>query len=82
MPTLTFSLAGSAIVNGSIPFTISDADVQKWVDYLVAIAPAATPPTPAQALTHWARGVVAGTVADVQAYNRARADVPIIVISS
>lgn len=67
MPTVTISLAGSAIVNGSKPYTISDPDVQTLINHIIAkYSPAAGPPlTNTQALLKWTQLFVDNTTNEV-----------------
>lgn len=60
MATVTFTLAGSSVVNGSKSYTITDADVQKWINTAIdRYSPRdingdiTTPLTPGQALLAW-----------------------------
>jgi hypothetical protein len=74
------SLSGSNVVNGSKSFTVPDADVQNWINYLIqfytprftrnadgTMSPG-TPPTAAQALVAMANAFVAGQAGQVQAW--------------
>lgn len=79
MGTFTVSLTGSGVINGSKSWTISDADVQRLVDYLVAkytspvtLSNDSPPvqvggvPTPQQAMVRWINSFVAQTKMDVR----------------
>lgn len=74
MATFTISLSGSTVVNGSKSWTVSDADVQALVNYLVptmtAESGSKTTLTPSQALLAWAQGFVSETVSNVQFHQR------------
>jgi hypothetical protein len=60
MPTLTVQLAGSSVVTGSKAYTLSDADVQKLINWAVErFTPLGQPAiTPAQALQAWAKYII------------------------
>lgn len=63
MATFTISLAGSAVINGSKSWTISDADVTNLINYLnFTYAPLAN----GTALVAWAQGFVTRTISDVK----------------
>lgn len=70
MATFTIGITGSSVVNGSKSWTLSDADVQKLVDYQMAIYPGANP-TPQQALVMWAQTFVDKTIQDVKNHQKA-----------
>jgi hypothetical protein len=57
MATFTASLSGSTVVNGSKNYTISDADIQRLIDYLIVRytpkGPDAVPPSKQVALGMW-----------------------------
>jgi hypothetical protein len=70
MATLQIQLT-SGVISGGRTFTVSDADVQTLINYLVAkysnnTDGPVTPPTPAQALTRWISEFINGTVGQVQ----------------
>lgn len=75
MATFTISLSGSAVVNGSKSWTVSDADVQGLVTFLIATysVPGGPTLTPQQALLAWTQSFVSGTIAQVQRYQRTQA---------
>jgi len=61
MATLTLTLAGSSVINGSKVYTISDADVQTWINMMIlkySSPPPAPPLTAQQALLAWAQNTV------------------------
>ena len=72
MATITIGVA-STVFTGSKPFTISDSDVTRLINWAIkayATAPTAQVPnppalTPAQALVAWASGLIEGTKANV-----------------
>lgn len=66
MATLTFQLSGAARVNGSKSYTISDADVDKWIDWARTRFGAGTD---SQALIAWTQWCITLTVADVRRAN-------------
>ena len=72
MGTLTISLSGTGVVNGSRSWTVSDADVTNWINQLIATQSAGarggTPPTAQQALVAWANGVVNTQIAATKNY--------------
>jgi hypothetical protein len=76
MATLTFTLQGSAIVNGSKVYTITDADIQKWINTSIdrysprdAQGVITTPLTPTEALLAWSQNQwINATVSEVQNY--------------
>ncbi len=73
MGTLTIGVSGSGIVNGSKSYTVSDADTQKWVNYLIATATkGGSVPSAQQALVAWANSVVAGQITQTQQFARAQ----------
>ncbi len=80
MAALTISLSGSSVVNGSKSFTISDADVQRWINQLTAASPLPAQ-TPQQVLVAWANLVVQRAIGDVQAFERAAAPITPITAS-
>jgi hypothetical protein len=55
MATLTFSMSGSSVVNGTKTYTVSDADVQRILNYVTAAySPVGGPAlSPQQALLAW-----------------------------
>lgn len=81
MATLTISLAGSSVVNGSKSWTVSDADVQALIDYNAtkysggSRGETVPPLTPAQALLAWAQGFVRQSAAEVHADKIRKAQV-------
>ncbi len=88
MATLTISLSGSAVVNGSKSYTVSDVDIQSLLNwaasvYAVQLAaqfnPSNTPgfvPTNAQILLAWVQGFIDSTKASVQRFQTAAPTVP------
>lgn len=71
MATLTISLSGSNVVNGSKSWTVTNADVQKLVDCLIARHSAlASQITAQQALLAWAQQFVDQTRTDVHEHQR------------
>jgi hypothetical protein len=67
MATLTISLSGSAVVNGSKNYTVSDADIQTLLNWAGRFAPGVTPQsTAAQILVAWANWMIANTVTAVK----------------
>lgn len=87
MATVTISLAGSSVVNGTKNYTISDADVQTLINHMIAkYSPAAGPPlTNMQALLKWAQRFVDATSGEIQAtqvHDATQAiDIPLIVFT-
>jgi|KBSSwiStaDraftv2_1062776.scaffolds.fasta_scaffold6693786_2 hypothetical protein len=82
MATFTISLSGSAIVNGSKSWTLSDADVQKLSTFTLAkYAAAGSSITAAQALGLWTQDFVNRTISDVGEHQRAIASVPPVVFT-
>lgn len=81
MAQLTISLSGSSVVNGSKSWTLSDADVQKLIDYMIVKytfkrgpkQPAVVPPTAIQALNFWVSSFVDNTVAEITSSQRDKA---------
>lgn len=77
MATLTIGLSGSAVVNGSRSWTISDADVQRLIDYMsIKFRDNKNDPTPltsAQALNAWVGNFVANTKGEVENDLRTKA---------
>lgn len=73
MATFTISLSGSAVVNGSKSWTLSDADVQSLATFLINKYGAATAQ---QALALWAQDFVNTTISNVQIYQKSTATVP------
>lgn len=67
MATLQISLSGSAVINGSKSYTLTDADVQTLISYMQTKFATAnsdgstTPLTAAQALLAWANDWVSST---------------------
>lgn len=84
MPTLTISLSGSSVVNGSKSYTVTDADIQKVIDWAATTygqkpgpgVPAPTPLTPQQALLAWVNSWIQGTKDAVQRFKTVPAVVP------
>ena len=72
MATLSISLSGSGVVNGSKNYTVSDADIQRVLDWAkVAFASSLpTNPTNGQVLTAWVQSWVNGTKDAVQVQGR------------
>jgi|GEM_PF-4327519 len=71
MGTLTISLSGTGVVNGSKSWTVSDADVINWINQLIATQTnprGGNPPTAQQALVNWANGVVNTQIAVTKRY--------------
>lgn len=60
MGTFTLSLSGSGIVNGAKSYTVSDADVQRVLDWAATHYASSLPanPTNAQILGAWCQGIV------------------------
>lgn len=85
MATLTISLAGSSVVNGSKSWTVSDADVQSLIDYMAlkyapgSRGPNRTPLAPAQALSAWAQGFVTGSANEVRSDKMRQAQAAVSV---
>lgn len=74
MATFTISLSGSAVVNGSKSWTLSDADVQALSTFTIQkFGPTLTAQ---QALTLWAQDFVNRTISDVLVYQKSVAVVP------
>jgi len=69
MTTLTIALAGSAIVNGSKVYTVSDADVQRLLDTMAPLAPGGSN---GQILLAWVQKWIDDTIAQIK-YNEANA---------
>lgn len=92
MGTLTISLASTPLT-GSKVYALSDADASKFIAWAQAAYTATNGsgqpvvPTPAQALSAWANGIVQGTINNVLSANQTTASqnavgaVPPIVIS-
>jgi hypothetical protein len=78
MATLTISLSGSALVNGSKSYTISDADVQSLLDWATVNYASALPltPTDQQILLAWVQGWINATKVSVQQFKTPPAVVP------
>lgn len=73
MATITFTVSGSAIVNGSKAYTLSDADLQRILNYVsIAIA---TPPgaTNGQILVAWIQDFISDTINGVQSVEKTAA---------
>lgn len=82
MATFTISLSGSAVVNGSKNWTVSDADVQRLVDFLIArYSPPTGPLTPQQALLAWTQDFVTHAANDARNHQRAQAVVAPVVFT-
>jgi hypothetical protein len=72
MATLTVTLSGSAIVNGSKSFTINDADITSLINWAIgrySPPPPAPPLTQAQALTAWVQSWANATRDSVQQFG-------------
>lgn len=83
MATLTISLSGSSVVNGSKSYTVSDADIQNVIDWAKdAFATPSTPQNPsppltnAQALLAWVNSWIQGTKDAVRRFKTIPAVVP------
>lgn len=72
MATLTIALTGSAVVTGSKSWTVSDADVQNWVNCLIAAQSTfgKTVPNAQQALVAWANSIVAAQILQTQQFMK------------
>lgn len=87
MPTLTISLAGSSVVNGSKTWTVTDEDVQTLIDFQRGkySERGKTPLTNQQALVAWAQNFVRQTVGEIHTAQREAAqaalNVPPIVFT-
>jgi len=68
MATLTFTLSGSGVVNGSKAYTFPDADVQRLLNAWNILDAALLPPTPtpAQTLLQWVADLVSWTIFNVK----------------
>lgn len=79
MATFTITLSGSAVVNGTKSWTVSDTDVQSLVNYLQVKyftgGPGGSAPTPQQALLSWCQDWVTTTIGQVQNFVRAQASI-------
>ena len=73
MATFTISLSGSAVVNGSKNWTLTDADVQKLSTFLIAKYGGSSSITAGQALSLWVQDFVNSTISDVRTYQQATA---------
>lgn len=73
MATFTIAFSGSGVFNGSKSWTISDADEQKLIDFLVTKYAGQSTPTSSQALSSWTQEFVNQTIADVRAYQKSQA---------
>lgn len=75
MATFTISISGSAVVNGTKNWTVSDADIQKLADFMIErySASGQIPLTAPQGLSMWAQSFVNQTISDVQGYQKAKA---------
>lgn len=83
MTTYTATIAGSAIQNGTKTFTVSDADYQNILNYLIfKYTPrhGGAPPTPGQALIAWQNDIVRTLVAETKRWmddnQKAQVDTP------
>jgi len=81
MATFQISLSGSAVANGSKNWTLSDADVQKLVTFLIAKYGGSVSITSTQALSLWTQDFVNSTVSDVKAYQLATTPIAPIVFT-
>ncbi len=87
MATLTMSLSGSSVLNGTKSWTITDVDLQTLINSIIAKNTVAgqSPPTPAQALGIWAQEFVTTTIQEDRNYRIQQAvialDVPAIVFA-
>lgn len=71
MATLSISVSGSALVNGAKSYTISDADLQRVLNWARAIYGGALPPSPTnvQILLAWVQAFVDGTTHQEQNFS-------------
>jgi hypothetical protein len=83
MATFTIGLSGSAVVNGSKNWTLSDGDVQSLVNFLVVKYSGSAVPalTAQQCLALWAQDFVNRTIADVKGVPAGNGGVPPIVFT-
>lgn len=75
MATFTASISGSALVNGSKNWTLSDADLQSIINWARAVypVPIGSPPlTDGQALTTWMQSMLDTTKAQVTQWVRSQ----------
>ena len=69
MPTLTITLADSAIANGSVNWTVSDDDVQRMVDHWLLMYASAgdSPPMDADgSVVAWMQSTIATTKDEIE----------------
>lgn len=69
MPTLTMSISGSTIVNGSKNWQLSDADLQRILDFMKSKPDIPPNLTNAQLLLNWVTEFINGTNQQVQQYE-------------
>jgi len=85
MATITMSLSGSGIVNGSKNYTINDTDTQSLLDWAIATYSAPSPAAPltnAQALLAWIQSWINGTKTAVQQFKTPAPVVPPLITIS
>lgn len=79
MPSLSISLSGSAIVNGSKTYTVSDADLQSLLNWSAAwqwTSTSTSTPTNQQLLLNWVQNWITGTQTAVQKFQTPAAPIP------
>jgi hypothetical protein len=71
MATLTISLSGSGVINGSKTYTVSDADITSLLQWAVSNYASALPltPTNSQILLAWVQGWINATINSVKQFQ-------------
>jgi hypothetical protein len=69
MATITLSVSGSAVVNGTKNYTVSDTDLQSLLDCM-KVRLSLSAPTNAQILVAWANEIMRVATVDVTQFKK------------